>query len=127
MYFSYEQERDFNTLLGLTLTDVKAGDAEITFTTSCGKKYVMMHEQDCCEEVYIESVVGDWQDLIGYPILLAEQSVGDTPSDYTFDYEPDSYTWTFYKLATIKGYVDLRWLGHSNGYYSEGVSFYEVP
>lgn len=117
-------------LKGLTLVSIKGaeeGSECITFETSCGRTFQMYHQQDCCESVYLESVVGDVADLVGHPILLAEEVEGEEPEEPAEEeYYPESHTWTFYKLATIKGYVDLRWYGSSNGYYSEDVDFEEV-
>jgi hypothetical protein len=72
--------------------------------------------------VYLDDVSGDLQDLVGEPILQAEEVNGQIPANFTPD-KHESYMWTFYKLATRKGYVDLRWFGSSNGYYSESVDF----
>jgi len=117
----------FEELVGKTLTEIRAAHDEIEFVTADGVTYKMYHSQECCESVSVEDVVGDWADLIGSPITLAEEAT-DTESPKTETYGESSYvdessTWTFYKLATVKGYVDIRWYGSSNGYYSEGVSF----
>ena len=86
----------------------------------------MDHDQDCCEDVSVEDIAGNIQDLIGSPILQAEESTSDeTPEGVKPEYQ-DSFTWTFYKLATVKGYVTIRWYGESNGYYSESVDFEKV-
>jgi hypothetical protein len=109
-----------DVLKGKTLSKVDGDDYELVFETTDGERYRMYHEQDCCESVSIESIVGDLQDLVGSEILIAEEVDGESPADFEA-YE--SYTWTFYKFATRKGYVDIRWLGQSNGYYSESISF----
>jgi hypothetical protein len=112
---------EFSDLLGKTLISVRGapGDDEIVFKTSDGGKYRLLHDQDCCESVLVEDVIGDYGDLLGTPLLMAEEvSNADGP-----ERGDDSYTWTFYKLATVNGYVTIRWYGSSNGYYSEKVSF----
>lgn len=124
-----ENVRKFEVLKGLTIksiTGASEGSEEILIETECGKTFKMHHEQDCCENVSIDSVVGDISDLIGVPILLAEESEGELPPKNEFGYTDESCTWTFYKLGTVKGYVDIRWYGSSNGYYSEHVDFEEI-
>lgn len=124
-------EREFEVLLGQTITEIHKGksysnDDYLKIKTE-HHTYMMLHHQDCCESVYIESIVGDLEDLVGTPILLAQEVTQDcgVSDDEDVNYNRESATWTFYKLATIKGYVTIRWLGESNGYYSESVDFYE--
>jgi hypothetical protein len=112
-------EQALRNMIGSIFPIVTATDNELIFENATDR-YVFSHHQDCCESVYIESIVGDIEDLVNTPILIAEESSGDTPADSSA--KPyDSYTLTFYKFATFKGYVDIRWLGESNGYYSESV------
>lgn len=116
----------FSDLIGKTITSIIHADLEqedeLIFCCDDGSSYKMYHEQDCCESVSLEDICGDFDDLIGAPILIAEEitSSGEEP-DWG-----DTYTWTFYKIATVKGHVTLRWYGSSNGYYSESVDFIKI-
>lgn len=113
---------EIKELIGKTLSKIDKTDDRIEFFTSLGEVYVMYHSQDCCEYVRIEDIIGDLNDLVGNPILLAEEATSREHPE-NFIKEDESFTWTFYKLATIKGYVTIRWYGESNGYYSESVDF----
>lgn len=108
-------------LLGKTLVNIEVSEDEIIFTTSENERYKMYHEQDCCESVSVEDIVGDIKDLIGSPLLVAEETNDGGSDEYG-----DSFAWTFYKFATSKGYVDIRWYGTSNGYYSESVDIIKL-
>lgn len=134
---------EISTLLGKTLKEVSQTNDEIIFTLEDDTQYKMFHSQDCCESVSIDDIEGDLQDLVGSPITQAE-SVSNEDFEKQWEnsftekteygdkktkdggYYPESHTWTFYKLATIKGYVTIRWFGESNGYYSESVDFCKV-
>ena len=113
---------DVSILKGKILKDIKIeGNENIFFIDEDGIEYKMFHDYDCCENVYIEDICGDINNLIGSEIIMAEEVINrDLPPLNKYD---KSYTWTFYKFATVKGYVTIRWYGESNGYYSEKVDF----
>lgn len=112
---------EFRELVGKTITSIDGAeeDSEVVKITTTDGSFRMFHYQDCCEGVTLAEVHGDIDDLIGEPVVYAVESCNPD------DPEPggESSTWTFYRLATSKGLVVLRWLGESNGYYSESVDF----
>ncbi len=116
----------FETMKGKTIIEIEdgqIGDEHMQFIMEDGSKYDLRYDHDCCASATIEDICGDLQDIIGSPLLVAEVVVNDGDEDG--DEDGDNYgthTWTFYKLDTIKGGVTIRWLGESNGYYSERVT-----
>jgi len=122
----WDKEAEISTMLGCVFDKIEGaedGSDEIKFYENGVERFRMYHTQDCCEHVRLEDTAGDIADLIGSPILEAEcvTNSEDDPPEYA-----DSWTWTFYKLGTIKGHVTLRWLGESNGYYSESVDLADM-
>ena len=111
---------NIENMIGKVFTSVTQDGETMTFAND-KERFTFLHYQDCCESVSIEDIVGDLSDLEGEPLLIAEEVSGETPAGWEDEYH-DSHTWTFYKFATRKGYVDVRWLGESNGYYSESVN-----
>ena len=117
----------FEGLLGEVITEIEKVDTsnheddggdELHIHTESGWVVKLYHYQDCCEGVYIEDICGDLNDLVGSPILRAEENSNNERDEDRCV----SQTWTFYKLDTAKGDVAIRWYGSSNGYYSEFVS-----
>lgn len=132
MYRDYgNKEVKFSELKGKTIESIeglKVGSEEVYFQCTDGTRFRMVYYDDCCASCSVEDIAGDVNDLIGAEILIAkEQSNSDEnpPGVPVYEYQ-DSWTWTFYKLATVKGYVTIRWYGSSNGYYSESVTFEKV-
>ena len=118
------QHAEFKELIGekIVKVDVYRGGYEDTITFYCesGWEFHMYHDQDCCESVRIEDIDNNIDKLVGATILQAEESTSDSYGDEGC---LESCTWTFYKITDSNAnYYTIRWLGESNGYYSEEVS-----
>ena len=134
-YYDYRNEVKIGELVGQTVAAVWMNEDkdEIFFVTAPKvdayyvstetiNLYVMAHDQDCCESVTVEDIDNDLNKMIGATIVSAEEA-----SEPKEDDEYGHRTWTFYKLATDKGdYFTIRWLGESNGYYSEDAQFFKL-
>lgn len=119
---------EFSSLKGMIFTNIEGmlkNSNKVTFTRDDGSKLYMYHDQNCCEGVDINDVIGDVDDLLNTPILAAEESISnENPHGVEIPEYQDSFTWTFYRFRTLKGSLTLRWYGSSNGYYSESVDVY---
>ena len=116
----YDKSVKMEALVGKVIKSiggVERGSIEVIINTECGNIYRFYHYQDCCENVEIEDFIFDC-DYAGATILSAEESTSVASEDESV-YE--SGTWTFYRIDTSVGLIWLRWLGESNGYYSESV------
>ena len=122
----------FSALLGKVFREIALEEDLIIFRCVDGEEYRLLHQPECCERVMLVDIAGDLADLIGSPILQAEQvSSHEHPPGVELDSIVDeseiyTFTWTFYKLATIKGSVTIRWYGQSNGHYSEEATLFRI-
>ena len=107
----------------LAIEGLEKKSERIVFRMMTGN-LILEHQQDCCEHVAVEDLEGDAEDLVGQVLLHAEEVVNGNGKRHKGK-EPDygeSTTWTFYKFRTTGGDLWIRWLGESNGYYSERVT-----
>jgi len=135
---------------------IQNGEDWVIFRTSDNKLYKMFHRQIGAEIVDIRHIQGYINDAFHSPILMAEKSTDDKPHAgfklsemrekilkrkcpidfyeadddeevFTWTYDDlKSFTWTSYKLTTIKGILTINWCGFSNGCYSEEIDFIEL-
>lgn len=120
-----EEDRNINLseLVGKTIQVVENENNEsILFVCTDLSAYEMYHMQDCCEDVGVYNINGDLQSLVGKTILsITESILGDWPKDVQEPECLESFTWTVFIIETESSTVVIRWLGTSNGYYSESV------
>ena len=118
----YSQAINIDEIKGMTITAVVYKETDESLLIHLNTHVLeMLHHQDCCETVYLADVVGSFEDLIGYPLLEVSESIVYTNSADL------SSTATYYNFNTVKASVQLRWVGESNGYYSETVDYYLYP
>ena len=98
--------------LDFTFKYIEQNDDYVLFVDCYDRRWKLEHTQECCEEVFILDVCGDWADILNeivYYDAIEEQNDGGQGSE----------TWSFYKFRTRLGEVVVRFYGTSNGYYSE--------
>ena len=118
----YASTSKFEQIQGMTITAVVYKESNESLLIHLNTHVLeMIHHQDCCETVYLADVVGSFEDLIGYPLLEVSENLVDIAT------EDMSSTASYYNFKTIKASVQLRWVGESNGHYSETIDCFLYP
>lgn len=111
------REVPLETLLGKTFDWVESSDRGILFHNE-KEMYWLTHRQECCEEVYLESVDTDLSLLVNEKITIAEVT--------TEENEDKNELWTFYRFGTKKGICVARFLSDTDTCYSVEVDLYKI-
>jgi len=107
------------------ITGLEKDSCEVFIRINNGT-YKLYHEQNCCENVYVENVIGDEKDILNEEIIFAEEDAGANNPDWYTEDRFVSCTWTKYVLKTKNASLEFWFLGESNGYYSESVSVEKI-
>jgi len=115
----YDQPIDYKEKLFMrkikSITGLEPNSKEVRITFEDGSGIKQYHINDCCEVAEVSQVDATPSKFIG---AIAHDFVTKTSGGETSE---GHETWTFYTLKTSKGYLDWRWYGESNGYYSEEI------
>lgn len=123
---------DFGVLVGKTLAKVTEKNNKITFLTSDNEKFVMYHNEKCCSKTYTASVLGDFNRIIGIPIIRAE-TIASTLNRkrLSIDIEaghPERHPLAYYTLGINDNYRDevvIRWFGERGYDFDSEQVFFE--
>lgn len=109
----------FDLVKGKTILEVvglKKQEESVVLKLHDNSELEFYHEQNCCENVWLEDFEFSGTRIVGATILdIILVSEKQEDNDW------GSKTWTFYKVQTNKGELFMRWCGESNGYYSEDI------
>lgn len=125
-------------LIGKTFTVVALEDYDnnkgVIFKSE-DQTYMLVHLQWCCEDIWLEDMVGDLSDLENSEIIKAEKRKAISKEYNEIHKERvekqqcnnsfEDICWTFYEIATNKGTVTLRFCG-PDAYYSTDVDLVEI-
>ena len=119
-------DKALEVVVGKTITSILGLEEEsqqVQILFSDGSKLNFHHWQDCCEWVclYDFELTTSLDKIIGGVINDAREDGRDATNDDNECTDESGY-WTFYNINTSRGCINMRWLGQSNGYYSEDVS-----
>ena len=120
------QELAGKKIVAIDIVDDPKKDHEIRIEIEGGRVFRFYHNQDCCESVRIAAPKdsdGSLLSLIGKEIREVTQ---EEDRDDGTDTDYDSWTKTTITFRTDSETVISRWIGESNGYYSEDVDLEEV-
>lgn len=119
---SYD-DSNIELLVGKTLKGIENHEDEMLFICEDEDRFKAYHMQGRCKGVSIYDVKGDIQSILGSKIIEATEMIShEWPSDVPIKEYTDSFTWTTHIIRAANGNsLVVRWLGESNGYYSESV------